>query len=287
MIDKKWNIGNPVFEADQVCPKYKVWPWNGHRMFAYDLIRFLGPALFVELGTYWGVSFYSFCQSVKDFQLKTQCIAIDTWQGDDHTGSYENTVYETVNKIKDEYFDGEDIRLIRSLFSEAVEQFDDSSIDLLHIDGLHTYEAVKEDFETWLPKLSENGVVLMHDIAESSGYGSATYWKEISLLYDSFSFEHSWGLGVLFPKGSLYYELMQKNNFQDKLKLYEYCSEMNLAKLQFDNARQRNDRQDTFIKTKEKEMVELRQQLSESNSKWERLSENAAVKVLSRLGFIR
>ena len=58
--------------------------------------------------------------------------------------------------------------LIRSKFSEAVTQFEDESIDLLHIDGYHTLKAaVTEDYETWLPKLRGNGVILFHDIAHT------------------------------------------------------------------------------------------------------------------------
>jgi hypothetical protein len=39
----------------------------------------------------------------------------------------------------------------------------DHPIELLFIDGAHQYDLVLEDFERWVPKVVEGGVVAMHD----------------------------------------------------------------------------------------------------------------------------
>ena len=88
--------------------------------------------------------------------------------------------------------------MLRCTFDDASEMFHDASIDLLHIDGLHTYEAVKGDFTRWMPKLSARGVVLFHDTGEDrEGFGGLRFWQEISAKWPSFGFTHAHGLGVL------------------------------------------------------------------------------------------
>ena len=89
-------------------------------------------------------------------------------------------------------------RLIRSDFSDACGEFADGSIDLLHVDGCHTYEAVRHDFESWLPKLSSHGVMLFHDTAEySNGFGVHRLWEELRGRYPHFEFRHGHGLGII------------------------------------------------------------------------------------------
>jgi predicted O-methyltransferase YrrM len=173
-------------------------PWAGHTPFAMWLMARLQPRLFVELGAYSGISYLAFCQSVREHNLSTQCVAVDTWQGDAHAGFYSDAVYETLKSNHDDLY-GHFSTLMRKTFDAAVSEFSDGSIDLLHIDGLHTYDAVRHDFETWLPKLSSRGVVLFHDTAvRKDDFGVYQFWDEITLRYPGFSFEHSHGLGVLF-----------------------------------------------------------------------------------------
>lgn len=170
--------------------------WEGHIAFAFYLIRQLQPRLFVELGTHWGDSYFAFCQGVAEWRLSTRCAAVDTWAGDPHTGDYGDDLYRLVNAHHGSRYGGFS-RLLRMKFDEALQHFADGSVDLLHIDGFHTYDAVRHDYETWLPKLSDRGVILFHDTCVRAGdFGVYRLWDELAARYPAFQFTHSNGLGV-------------------------------------------------------------------------------------------
>jgi GT2 family glycosyltransferase/glycosyltransferase involved in cell wall biosynthesis/septal ring factor EnvC (AmiA/AmiB activator) len=171
--------------------------WNQHVPFAGWIIEAIRPAVFVELGTHAGVSYFAFCESVARHNLGTRCFAVDTWLGDEHAGFYGEEIYNSVSDINTRYYDAFS-KLVRTTFDEAVEEFEDGSIDLLHLDGLHTYEAVKHDFETWLPKLSDRAVMLFHDTNErKADFGVHRLLAEIKGQYPVFEFTHGHGLGVV------------------------------------------------------------------------------------------
>lgn len=175
--------------------------WIEHTPFAMWLVDKMRPRNFVELGTHTGVSFSAVNQAVKRIGLPTRTYAIDTWQGDDHAGSYDEHVYRDLKQhIAQHYSDS--AQLLRCTFDEALDHFPDNSIDLLHIDGLHTYEAVLHDYTTWLPKVRAGGIILFHDIAvKDRGFGVHQLWAEVEVPGRSFAFEHGFGLGVLSVDG--------------------------------------------------------------------------------------
>src|SRR5262245_47828309 len=180
-------------------PERTVHPasWLDHTPFAFWIVDALRPSVFVELGCHSGNSYASFAQAVQTLGLTTACYGVDTWRGDPHAGFFDEAVFEEWSAYHDRRFSAFS-RLIRSTFDEALEHFADGSVDLIHLDGYHTFESVSHDFESWRPKLSSRSVVLCHDInVREADFGAWRLWERLRMEYPSFEFLHGHGLGVL------------------------------------------------------------------------------------------
>jgi len=105
----------------------------------------------------------------------------------------------------------QEIRLIRSdshsaqTRSQVLGLLGARKVDVLFIDGDHSYEGVKRDFEMYSPLVAKGGIVAFHDIApgrpEDVG-GVPRFWNEVKGRYNSQEFVENLdqggsGIGVL------------------------------------------------------------------------------------------
>jgi len=172
--------------------------WWEHVPIAHWLVATLQPETVVELGTHYGVSFFAFCEAAEKLSPKTFVYAVDTWRGDEQAGNYNEEVFSRVSSHQQAFHKSQS-RLLRSTFDEAADHFGHNSIDLLHIDGLHTYEAVSHDLENWLPKLKPGATILFHDTNVREGdFGVWQLWKELQERSDMRCIEvrNGHGLGI-------------------------------------------------------------------------------------------
>lgn len=158
--------------------------WLGHRDFAIWLVKQLNPKVTVDLGVDYGHS--TFMLAAPDIG---KVYGVDCFDGDEHAG-FRNT-YDYVNHIKNLYkFDN--TTFIKGYFDKVAETWT-QQIDILHIDGLHTYDAVKYDYATWCKFLKDDSVILFHDV-ESFKDTVGKFFNELDLY--KCQFDHSAGLGV-------------------------------------------------------------------------------------------
>ena len=217
---EKWKNYLPEFECDNYNKDMlKYSPWSGHRLFAYDLIANVRPETVVELGSFYGCSIFAFAQAVKDLQLKTVLWGVDLWEiFDEFTkDDYKEDVFDSFLQVRDKCYDEKYVKMLRMSFDEALDKFDNKSIDILHIDGSHYYDDVKHDFETWKPKLKDDAIVLFHDISDeiiNGGImGSHIFWEELKNEYsNTIEFDYSCGLGILFMSKKIYKNLKNEIN---------------------------------------------------------------------------
>jgi len=170
--------------------------WRGHEGFADWLARELKAQTVVELGVDYGFSSFVFARAIAGHGGTVY--GIDSFEGDPEAGHRDT--YEAVVARQKELGIG-NLELIRGYFADVAKDWD-RPIDILHIDGRHRYEDVKEDYELWSRFVRPGGVILLHDTAVlREPYGVHLFFGEISLPKTNFT--HANGLGVVSSDAAL------------------------------------------------------------------------------------
>lgn len=178
-------------EINKYIDKLKKYPsaWLGHGLLAAQLVDDFKPNVVVDLGVDYGYSTFCF-----GYHNIGNVYGVDWFQGDQHAGSRDtyDRVIELYEELKKEH-NLSNIEFIKGDFDEVAKTWD-KQIDILHIDGFHSYEAVKNDFETWSKFCHDDSIILFHDTL-SFPNTVGTFFEEL----DGFKINKtdSFGLGIL------------------------------------------------------------------------------------------
>jgi predicted O-methyltransferase YrrM len=127
--------------------------------------------VFVELGAYKGKSTSFIVTEINNRGRDIKFYTIDTFEGDSGSNdekeveAYRNVV---VSNMYEEF--SKNTEHLKELFNvivgksdESAKFFEDNSIDVIFIDAGHSYESVKRDIKSWLPKMKDGGIMSGHD----------------------------------------------------------------------------------------------------------------------------
>lgn len=129
------------------------------------------PKTVVEIGSYMGRSTALMGLALKRFSPDATLVAIDPHTGDrQHLERIGTDVLPTEGLFRQHMAGAgvEDLLDVRVDTSDNVAREWSRTVDLLYIDGWHSYEAVKSDSENWLPHLAEDGLVCFDDVGKYS-----------------------------------------------------------------------------------------------------------------------
>ena len=160
----------------------------------------------VEIGTFRGGTMWLWCQIAKS---DASIISIDLKPKTDSGRRIARYLYGLAIKSQNvQLVQGDSGNTNTKLQLEKV--LCGSNIDFLFIDGDHSYQAVKRDFELYSPLVRKGGIVAFHDILDHPNFPNTQvnrYWNELRSKYKMREFvdssdERGWGqwggIGVVY-----------------------------------------------------------------------------------------
>ncbi|MBI1840939.1 MAG: class I SAM-dependent methyltransferase [Verrucomicrobia bacterium] len=142
----------------------------------FEAVSAQKPRAVMEIGTCHGGTLYMWCQAAHPNAL---LISLDLPSGE-FGGGYRDCRAPLYNAFKRP---SQHLHLVRadshdpSNVSRIRELLGGVSLDFLFIDGDHTYEGVKTDFELYSPLVAPGGLVALHDIVKRSDQPRIEVWR--------------------------------------------------------------------------------------------------------------
>jgi predicted O-methyltransferase YrrM len=139
------------------------WSFDCEEIFEMAVKHFPTNSHFVEIGLGQGKSSgYMAVEIINSGKnIKLDCIDCFDMRDDetqDYTMAFLNNLKPIWNML--------DISVIQNYSTEASKLYEDNSLDFVFIDGDHSFTAVTDDIEHWLPKLKANGLIAGHDYTQ-------------------------------------------------------------------------------------------------------------------------
>jgi len=262
---------NNVLDSASFYPRFLHLPGGcGHSAFLAWLIHEISPQVFVQLGVDNGNAYFSFCQAVAEADLSTKCYAIEAWSRNEQTAFYDNDTFASVKTHNEQHYEGFSL-LLRMKYDEAVDSFDDETIGLLHIDGAQSYDAVRQAFAAWLPRLIPGAVVTLGNINMQKS-GARKFWEELKACHPhNMEFIHQNGLGVAQVSAKADEDILEwmRSDSPCKEHLINYFSTLNKRYLELTETRRHLDNLNRVIAQRDEQIVNLNHLAMEQLSKGE------------------
>ena len=170
------------------------------------LVQSLRPDVIMEIGTHNGGTLFCWPQIASN---SATIISLDL-PGGPFGGGYK---HEDIARFETYLKPQQSLKCLRmdshlaETYSEVVHVLGGRQIDFLFIDGDHTYEGVKADFNNYAPLVRTGGFIAFHDIHINPDMPDCQvhlFWQEIKHSYKSQEFidqsgpnQYGMGIGVL------------------------------------------------------------------------------------------
>lgn len=127
-------------------------------------------SVMVEVGSWMGRSSCCVASLIKSSNKKIDFYCVDTWEGSEEHSDLIKSLNQKNTTLFDEFKNNvrecelEDYIIpIKMESIKAAEQFENESIDFIHIDAAHDYENVLKDIKAWFPKIKSGGLITGDD----------------------------------------------------------------------------------------------------------------------------